>query len=279
MLLGNSWLENRLEMRLHLAHAHRIGNAGVAKGAPLPFELFLYAKRGDFSFALNGGKPVICKDGNAALVPSDTAFRIEADPDCEIGLIGADYRIFTGVRLLSFFILPPNMGDGDKKEGAGNLCRLILQTVRENEFTNSRLENAVIVNAALYRLALAVLRCSVSCLESAALERLERLSPVLAYIGDHLGHAVSVEELARFSGMSEDAFYRLFKDTLGISPKEYLISARLRHARLLLLESALSIGAISRLCGYESPFSFSSLFHERYGCPPSLYRAQMSALL
>ena len=79
-------------------------------------------------------------------------------------------------------------------------------------------------------------------------------------------------------GMSEDGFYRLFKSTIGEAPGEYIISERLRAARLLLTESALSVGEISRRCGYESPFYFSSLFRSKCGCPPSVYRESTAAL-
>ena len=76
------------------------------------------------------------------LVPSDMAFRIETDDICRIGYIGVDYQFFEGIRLFSLFSLPPRLVGADKQNGTGPLCRLILQTVRENELTNSRLENA-----------------------------------------------------------------------------------------------------------------------------------------
>ena len=110
------------------------------------------------------------------------------------------------------------------------------------------------------------------------MERFARLAPVLSYIADNIEHGIAVEELARIMGMSEDGFYRLFKATLGEAPGEYIISERLRAARLLLTESALSVGEISRRCGYESPFYFSSLFRSKCGCPPSVYRERTAAL-
>ena len=274
-----SLLENRIDLYFHFAVAHQMNGACIITGEELPFELFLYAEQGKFSLTLAEQPPLLCPEGETVLVPSDMAFRIETDDICRIGYIGVDYQFFEGIRLFSLFSLPPRLVGADKQNGTGPLCRLILQTVRENELTNSRLENAVAVNAALYRLALTVVEGSAPYFQKNRMAHMERLSPVFSHISVNLGSTLLVEELSWLTNLSVNAFYRLFKDTIGMSPKEYIITERLRQARLMLLGSALPIGKISRLCGYESPFSFSSLFHERYGCSPSLYRTQMTALL
>ena len=267
------WIENQIQLHIHFALVHQINETCVIKGKELPFELFLYAEQGEFIIFWKEKSPIICRPGDVVFVPSDMAFQLKTDGKCGLGCIGVDYRLFSCIRLFSFFELPTFI------EKVRKLCQTIVQTVRANDFTNSRLENAIVINTTLYRLALTVLKESSSHFQRDKMECMEKLSPVFSYICKNLEKTIWIEKLAGLIGTSEDALYRLFKDALGMSPKEYIIYERLRQARLMLLGSALPIGKISRLCGYESPFSFSSLFHERYGCSPSLYRTQMTALL
>ena len=271
-----SWMENRIELRLCRAGARILGENCALAGEKLPFELFLYAAHGDFRLEMNGNAAV-CPQGGTVLVPCDTAFRLTTADDCELVLVAADYRIFKNLRIFSLFELPVRLDGGT--EPPDDICSLIRDTVLDSEFTNTRLEHALSVKALLYRLGAAVLRRSAPRSESSMImERFARLAPVLSYIADNIEHGIAVEELARIMGMSEDGFYRLFKATLGEAPGEYIISERLRAARLLLTESALSVGEISRRCGYESPFYFSSLFRSKCGCPPSVYRERTAAI-
>lgn len=271
-----SWMENRIEVRLCRVGSRILGENCALEGEKLPFELFLYAVHGEFRMEMNG-EAVFCPQGGTVLVPCDTAFRLTTAERCELILVAADYRIFRNLRIFSLFELPARLDGGT--EPPDDICLLIHETVLDSEFTNTRLEHALSVKALLYRLGAAVLRRSAPRGESGRImERFARLAPVFSYIADNIGHGIAVEELAHIMGMSEDGFYRLFKSTIGEAPGEYIISERLRAVRLLLTESALSVGEISRRCGYESPFYFSSLFRSKCGCPPSVYRESTAAL-
>jgi transcriptional regulator GlxA family with amidase domain len=109
--------------------------------------------------------------------------------------------------------------------------------------------------------------------------RFAKLSPVLFHIGEHVDKVCPMRELAEIMNLSEDSFYRFFKKTVGAAPKEYLISERLRRAKLYLLSTELSVAEISRLCGYDNSSYFSTLFHEKYGLSPSAYREKTAMLI
>ena len=162
----------------------------------------------------------------------------------------------------------------------GELCVSLCRLTLDSEFTNSRMENAMEVNLLLYQLALAVIRKSFPKKESnMVMSRFERLAPVLSHIGEKLDKMCPIGELSEIMELSEDSFYRDFKSTIGQAPKEYLISERLRKARILLASSQVSVTDISKQCGYENPFYFSTLFHGKYGLSPSAYREKTSALM
>ena len=223
-------------------------------------------------------KETVCETGAVMLVPYDAAYRVLAEKGSEVIFVAADYRVFTNLRIFSLFALPQRLEDPDGSIAA--LCASVHQTFLNSEFTNSRLENALFVNTSLYQLASAVLRRSYPKSDGGmVMARFAKLSPVLLHIGEHLDTVCPMKELAEIMNLSEDSFYRFFKKTVGAAPKEYLISERLRKARLYLLNTERSVADISRLCGYDNSSYFSTLFHEKYGLSPSAYREKTAMLI
>ena len=267
---GYSLMENKLEVRFMGADEKIFSEYTEENGERMPFELFFMIRKGRASFYIEG-KETAADVGAVVLVPYDTAYRLTAEKGCELIRIAADYRVFTNLRIFSLFIVPHTIADPDGSVAA--LCALIHQTFLSSEFTNSRLENALFVNTSLYQLASAVLRRSYPKSDGGmVMARFAKLSPVLFHIGEHLDKMCPMRELAEIMNLSEDSFYRFFKKTVGAAPKEYLISERLRRAKLYLLNTDLSVAEISRLCGYDNSSYFSTLFHEKYGISPSAYR-------
>ena len=84
-------------------------------------------------------------------------------------------------------------------------------------------------------------------------------------------------DVAAFVGIDRSHLYTVFKQTLGVSPKEYLTEYRLRRACALLLEPALSVTAVANSVGFENNLYFSKVFRKRTGLSPSEYRARKGA--
>jgi len=78
--------------------------------------------------------------------------------------------------------------------------------------------------------------------------------------------------LARKYGFSYSHFRRRFREQLGSSPRQYLISLRLREVARGLMEERGSIQELAAEAGYEDAAHFSKLFKQRYGVPPARYR-------
>ncbi len=274
---GSPLLENRIELSFFGAFSHVFSEEMAFDGERLPYETFLGASKGGLT-VFSRGKETILHAGEVMLIPCDTDFSVKAESGSGLLQISADYRVYTNLRVFSLFDLPGRLEDktGELFETCQNVVRLVL----ENQFTNYRLENALELKLLLYRLALFVVRKSYPKKESnMVMARFERLSPVLFHINEKLDSSCPIGELSDIMGLSEDAFYRYFKSTIGSSPKEYLISERLRRARILLAGSNMSVTDISKSCGYDNPFYFSTLFHGKYGFSPSAYREKTAALM
>lgn len=105
-----------------------------------------------------------------------------------------------------------------------------------------------------------------------ALKTFKLLRPALQFIEDHLSEKLSVMKMADLAACSERHFRRLFQQTMGTSPKRWILERRLQRAALLLTQTDLPIKAVASQCGFEDLPHFHRLFRQRFGQPPSQYR-------
>ena len=81
----------------------------------------------------------------------------------------------------------------------------------------------------------------------------------------------SVNDLASDIGYCSSYFRRIFNSEMGVSPKEYLINIRIRHAIALLESGYYSVERVSELCGFTGSKYFSTAFKRIVGKSPSSY--------
>ncbi len=89
---------------------------------------------------------------------------------------------------------------------------------------------------------------------------------------NYFSYSLSVETLAENLGINRSYLYTVFKESCGLSPKTYLTRFRMKQASTLLIQSHLSITAISYSVGYEDNMYFSKVFKKVTGMAPSVYR-------
>lgn len=95
------------------------------------------------------------------------------------------------------------------------------------------------------------------------------------YIGAHYYEEITIEQVAAHMGISRKYLFAIFKKTLGISPKEYLVDYRMRRAKEFLADRNLPIGHIAYSVGYRDQMAFSKIFKLKTGLSPSEYRGQL----
>jgi transcriptional regulator GlxA family with amidase domain len=92
----------------------------------------------------------------------------------------------------------------------------------------------------------------------------------------HIERPLSLEAIAKSSGLSRRQIERLFKRDLNCVPKRYYLQMRLRRARELLLQTAMPIMDITAACGFQSTPHFSKCYRNHFGHPPSAERKLIS---
>jgi len=99
-----------------------------------------------------------------------------------------------------------------------------------------------------------------------------RLCRARDFLHDRHAEPLGLADLARQAGLSRFHFLRLFRDAFGVTPHEYLTRVRLGRAKTLLAVDHHSVTEVCFDVGFSSLGSFSTLFAERFGCPPSAWR-------
>jgi len=101
------------------------------------------------------------------------------------------------------------------------------------------------------------------------------LNRVKEFIHANLSQPLLLAELAALAGLSEFHFARMFKQTMGMAPHQYVMNARMIQAESLLRGSALDITSIALECGFSSTSHFSNRFKSLRGMTPTALRQQI----
>jgi AraC-like DNA-binding protein len=98
-----------------------------------------------------------------------------------------------------------------------------------------------------------------------------RLVQAKIYMDTHYSEQIHLHSIAGEACFSKFHFIRLFKQTYGKTPHQYLISVRISRAKLFL-ESNQAISEVCFNVGFESISSFTGLFKKWVGQTPSDYQ-------
>jgi AraC-like DNA-binding protein len=84
--------------------------------------------------------------------------------------------------------------------------------------------------------------------------------------------AVDLDAAANQAGLSPFHFLRLFSKVLGVTPHQYLVRSRLRHAARLLADEDIAITDIAYDVGFGDLSNFVRTFHRAAGVSPGAFR-------
>ena len=98
----------------------------------------------------------------------------------------------------------------------------------------------------------------------------QKLQLVRDYINDHLNADLRLTDIAVLVGLSSSHFTRLFKQSMGITPYQYVIQCRVERAKLLLLQG-LTIGEIANLVGFSDQSHLTYHFKRIVGVTPKRF--------
>lgn len=99
-----------------------------------------------------------------------------------------------------------------------------------------------------------------------------RKNQVLDFIEANLDTDICLEDLANLVGISTFYFCRLFKQTMQITPHQYVIRRRIERAKSLLTHSNITIVEVALACGFANQSHLSRHFRRIVGLSPKVFR-------
>jgi AraC-like DNA-binding protein len=91
-------------------------------------------------------------------------------------------------------------------------------------------------------------------------------------LAENLEGDVSLADLAKDCGLSASHFSRAFRQSVGISPHQWLTRRRIEEAKRLLRERTLSLSDVALACGFADQSHFTRVFVRFTGGSPGSYR-------
>ena len=94
----------------------------------------------------------------------------------------------------------------------------------------------------------------------------------IAYIKNYYSQKITVEDIANHLALNRSYLYTIFKNSLGISPKDFLTEFRISRGKEQLTLTDLSVEEIAVSCGYRNSLAFGKVFKQKVGITPTKYR-------
>ncbi|MDD6174171.1 MAG: AraC family transcriptional regulator [Firmicutes bacterium] len=107
---------------------------------------------------------------------------------------------------------------------------------------------------------------------SSSPEQMQRMQPVLDYIGKNFAQPITAADAARLFHVSYSYFSKLFSKAAGCSFSDYVTAVRLSAAEQLLITTEKSITEISFETGFSDLSYFTRRFTAKNGLTPRAYR-------
>ncbi|MFS2123757.1 helix-turn-helix domain-containing protein [Pseudomonas sp. Pseusp97] len=103
------------------------------------------------------------------------------------------------------------------------------------------------------------------------------LAPVMRrrvadYIEQRLDQPLSLGELAMQTALSEYHFARMFRESFGMPPHQYVLARRVALAQRLLRDTRQPLSQVALACGFSSASHFANRFRSVVGGTPGEYR-------
>ena len=98
------------------------------------------------------------------------------------------------------------------------------------------------------------------------------IKQIADYIRAHYAEPINLDMLLAQIPVSKSWFLRLFRQYMGTTPYNFLLSTRITRAKELLVLTDFPVGEVARQVGFEDESNFSTRFSSMTGQSPQQYR-------
>jgi len=211
--------------------------------------------------------------GDIAIIPANICHRCNWNTSVQFMVlaiepillknIGQDWVNPDGIELIPQFMIKPDA-----------LIQSIFLTLKD-ELESGRIGGQLLVDSLKTVLAIHLLRnyCATSSRLSSYSDGLSsaKLALIIDYIDEHLHQDLTLTEIAAIAQISPYHFLRLFKQSMGITPHQYILHSRINKAKYLLKHRKLSIAEIAVRVGFCDQSHLTRCFKRMLGMTPKQF--------
>lgn len=99
-----------------------------------------------------------------------------------------------------------------------------------------------------------------------------RLELADKFISDNIEQKLVVSDVAAYCHLSARQLNRIFMETKGVSPAEYILAEKMKRVGECVKNTDLTLRQISELFSFNNEYYFNTSFKKHFGMPPMAYR-------
>ena len=230
-----------------------------------------------------GTELVAAGEGDFLYVPPSMTFKVDAATDSaavrgmifDTSIIEENLENFDSEVFYMFYVQSKNRVTvfGTDHPVNPTLKRFMRESYEE--YTDKDICYKLPIRANIYHMMTALLRyyCgSKNELDRMIYHNVLRLRPVITYIDEHFREKIYIEELSAMINVSPDYFTKMFKESIGKTPIDYINGMRVNSAMELLCTTEMSMTEIADSIGFCNPNYFHKIFKQYMLTSPLAYR-------
>ena len=230
-----------------------------------------------------GTELVAAGEGDFLYIPPTMTFRVDAATDFaavrgmifDMSIIEANLENFDSEVFYMFYVQSKNKITvfGTDHPVNPTLKRFMKESY--DEYSEKDICYKLPIRANIYHMMTALLRyyCgSKNELDRMIYHNVLRLRPVITYIDEHFREKIYIEELSAMINVSPDYFTKMFKESIGKTPIDYINGMRVNSAMELLCTTEQSMTEIADAIGFCNPNYFHKIFKQYMMTSPLAYR-------
>ena len=230
-----------------------------------------------------GTELVAAGEGDFLYIPPAMTFRVDAATDYaavrgmifDMSIIEANLENFDSEIFYMFYVQSKNKITVFGQEHPVNPTLKRFMQESYDEYSEKEICYKLPIRANIYHMMTALLRyyCgSKNELDRMIYHNVLRLRPVINYIDEHYKEKIYIEELSAMINVSPDYFTKMFKESIGKTPIDYINGMRVNSAMELLCTTEMPMTEIADSIGFCNPNYFHKIFKQYMLTSPLAYR-------
>lgn len=230
-----------------------------------------------------GTELVGAEQGDFLYIPPSMTFRVDAATEYasvrgmifDTSIIEANLENFDSEIFYMFYVQSKNKITVFGKDHPVNPTLKRFMQESDDEYSEKEICYKLPIRANIYHMMTVLLRyyCgSKNELDRMIYHNVLRLRPVISYIDEHFKEKIYIEELSAMINVSPDYFTKMFKESIGKTPIDYINGMRINSAMELLCTTEMSMTEIADAIGFCNPNYFHKIFKQYMETSPLAYR-------